>query len=69
MAPKAMPTAILSPCFDLERGSVRALNTLPPGRIWIPAHDLPTALRALELLCTVQNTRQFPRPQLNGDLI
>lgn len=26
------------------------LQSLPPGRVWLPVYDLPSALQALELL-------------------
>lgn len=53
-----MPTAISSPYSDLEDGAVRSLAALPRGRVWIPAQDLPAALRALELLRGEQGAAQ-----------
>lgn len=61
-----MPTAISSPYSNFEDGSARSLAALPRGRVWIPAQDLPAALRALELLCGEQETSkavQFPSEQ------
>ena len=37
------------------------LDVLPPGRVWLPVWDLPSALAALELL-----RRKEPDPPLPG---
>lgn len=57
-----MLTVISSPCSDSGRGTAPTSARLPKGHVWVPAGDLPTALRALELLQAVPSPEDVDLP-------
>lgn len=57
-----MPTVISSPCSDPVQGTVPTSARLPKGHVWVPAGDLPAALRALELLQSVPSPEDAALP-------
>ncbi len=46
---------------------MRELAQLPPGRVWLPVKDLPSALAALELLR--RRSPVPPPPDREGDRV